>query len=902
MRTHRHLSMKKAILSLLALTPFFCSGVSAQTPVTDADLTGAYQKKNIARQGNLCHDPSIIIDNITNPSNPTYYIYGSHLGHGYTTADKNYQQWSTWAAGEGSTGTSNSLFCNTSGTLVNYANAYNTHAITKVKDCKGNEVTFGPFNAHSWQYTGYSIRGNQWAADAIYNKTMKKWCMYMSINGDRWASVIVCLTSDNIKGPWKYQGPVVFSGFQGTYNHVGYGAADDWKKTDFAIATGETSLPSRYKVADKWGTYWPNCIDPAVFYDDNGDLMMSYGSWSGGIFMIKLDPNTGLRDYTHKYPYQVNGTTTTPGSANANCTSDPYFGKKIAGGYYVSGEASYIEKIGKYWYLFMSYGGLDTKGGYQMRIFRSQKADGPYVDPYGTSAIFKSYVMNYGSSAKDARGMLLMGGYKWEFMPYAEIAQGHNSAFTDHKGRSFVVYHTRSTVGHEGHEVRVHQLFLNQDGWIMAAPYEFSGETITNDDIASKASIPDAEIPGNYQFMRHEYNQNTAGLAYETPVDIELTADGKIKGGATGIWTRTAGTDFINLTISSVVYKGVLVRQTIDYTNIPALCISACSSSSGSLSIGQKSFTYQQNIWCSKANYKAAIKYTLDNTAVPFSNGATIRTKPTLPTTGRLGAKVTWKSSNENIMTSDGIIKGKGSVVMTMSVEKDGYAYSKAYSLTVDAGATPTTPVYYPSCGPKAMNNGWWTEFSEYYTINKGESAQFKFINHNLGSGDNWFNWLIVTANNMRGASNYKEYFVLRNDNYGWDPVGNTGQNTMSKPFSLSSNFNWDTFMADMNGASVDMTVSYTTAGHITMNAIIKSTSGKTFPYNFGYNAGSSDAAITVFFTTEKAYIEPAATAVRQITESVKDDEGEAVNLAGQKVGPAYKGIIIRNGKKFYRR
>ena len=43
-------------------------------------------------------------------------------------------------------------------------------------------------------------------------------------------------------------------------------------------------------------------------------------------------------------------------------TSDPYFGKKIAGGHYASGEASYIEYIGGYYYLFMSYGGLAAGG------------------------------------------------------------------------------------------------------------------------------------------------------------------------------------------------------------------------------------------------------------------------------------------------------------------------------------------------------------------------------------------------------------------------------------------------------------------------------------------------------------------------------------------------------------
>lgn len=45
--------------------------------------------------------------------------------------------------------------------------------------------------------------------------------MYMSLNGDHWGSSIVCLTAKSPEGPWTYQGPVVFSGFQGTFEHNG---------------------------------------------------------------------------------------------------------------------------------------------------------------------------------------------------------------------------------------------------------------------------------------------------------------------------------------------------------------------------------------------------------------------------------------------------------------------------------------------------------------------------------------------------------------------------------------------------------------------------------------------------------------------------------------------------------
>ena len=102
-----------------------------------------------------------------------------------------------------------------------------------------------------------------------------------------------------------------------------------------------------------------------------------------------------MRDYTIDYPLTGSGD---------GITIDPYFGKKIAGGFYVSGEASYIEYIGGYYYLFVTYGGLAAggvptdynNGGYQMRVFRSENPDGPFIDSRNNSAVFSSYLLNFG--------------------------------------------------------------------------------------------------------------------------------------------------------------------------------------------------------------------------------------------------------------------------------------------------------------------------------------------------------------------------------------------------------------------------------------------------------------------------------------------------------------------------
>ena len=888
--------MKKLLLSMLGLAAI---GATAQTQVSDNDLTNAYTSRAYNKRA-VCHDPSIVVDDITNPNSPTYYIYGSHLGRGKTTAASNYQEWTSFKAGEEAAGNVNSLFANKQGTLVNYANAYASHLITEVKNSKGEKVKFGNFNAHGWQYKGNNVQGMQWAPDIVYNKAMKKWCMYMSLNGDHWCSSIVCFVSDNIEGPWTYQGPVVFSGFQGTYAHNSYAAADDWKHTDFAIATGETALPSRYKVGDNWGTYWPNCIDPCVFYDDNDNLWMSYGSWSGGIFMIKLDKTNGLRDYTYTFPYEVNGKVTTPVAANANCTSDPYFGKKIAGGYYVSGEASYIQKIGKYYFLFMSYGGLTSDGGYQMRIFRSENPDGPFVDCYGTSALFKSYKMNYSSTTADNRGVLLFGGYQWDAMSGAEIAQGHNSAFVDKQNRSFVVYHTRFSNGGEGHQVRVHQLFLNDEGWLMAAPFEFDGETITDEAIASKASIADADIAGDYQFMRHQYGQNTKAKAFETPVNITLHADGTITGAENGTWKRIAGTDYIHLTINDVVYRGVLVKQTIDYTNIPAIAISALSSSSGSVALGQNNFTYQQEVWAVKADAKAAIKYTVNNLTLPFADGATLNAAPSLPTQGKMGAKISWKSSDTSILTDDGKVKGKGKVTMTMTISKDEYEYVKDYTLNIDADAEETTPVYYPVSSVKNTTSAWWSNFSPYYDLKAGKKLQFKFYNYS-NMAEAWNNWCLAAAKIKREDTGYgsdKEYFVIRNDFFGWG--GSHNASGFTHDFDTSDNMS--VFKKDMDGSLVDMTVSLTAAGVFKMESTITTKAGKVYHYSYTTTLADKPSKIVLFFVNEKSYIDGSGLVDTGIASPIifqKKTDGKWYNLAGQQVDKSYKGVVVVNGRKF---
>ncbi|MBE5951814.1 MAG: glycoside hydrolase family 43 protein [Lachnospiraceae bacterium] len=446
-----------------------------------------------------CHDPSIFKD-----KDGTYYIFGTHITGGYTSD------------------------------LRNWTNLEATFRATLFSQSVKDEIR--AWNKDSTVSNWYDYL---WAPDIIYNETMGKYCIYLSANGDNWVSNIVLLTSDNVRGPYEYAGSVVYGGFD----------ENTWSQMDGEQATGESELPERYYKFGlkngRWGIKWPNCIDPCVFYDEEGKLWMSYGSWSGGIFILELDEETGLRDYNVTY--------------ECNDHSDAYFGKKISGGAYTSGEASYIEHIGDYYWLFVSYGYLEADSGYNVRVYRSENPDGPYVDALGNDAFLDKGGNNYNMANK---GVRLFGGYKWRTFTYADVAQGHNSAFVDDDGRAYMIYHTRTSNGTEGHTVKVLQLFLNKEGWLCAAPYTTNGEKLEPERLKTE------EYAGQYEVILHELEIDYENLDSHKPVFVQLNADGTITGEMTGTWALEAGTSYITLVIDGVTYSGVALHMNVENTKM----------------------------------------------------------------------------------------------------------------------------------------------------------------------------------------------------------------------------------------------------------------------------------------------------------------------------------------------
>ena len=522
-------------------------GLASLFGIPDAETIKARQYE-IKGQGNCdagdgrvaVHDPSLI-----QSDDGTYYLFGTH-GCAAKSTDL-----ITWESIAGGIHDSNTLLVPEGSTL--------------------REALCEPL---SWTDAYQLVRGgnenelqtNVWAPDVIYNEAMGKYCYYAS--SSVWGtpgSVIWLATSDNIEGPYEYETAIVYSGFNKLTGKA-------YSRTN-ALHYSFTNITELFKKGvfsrkqlknapwfNEFGEYndmlYPNCIDPQLFYDKDGRLWMTYGSYFGGIYLMPMIKETGLPDY--EYMADTEG-------------YDFYFGKRIIATAIDNGlsgegpEIVYDEKSG-YYHLFVSYAGLNALGGYNVRQYRSKAVDGPYLDAKGNSALDLTNT-----------GVKLFGSYKLDCLDEAYLSGGHSSTFKTEDGKLLKVYHTRFNNGNDGYQTRIHQLAINEEGWAVMLPFEYKGEQL------SEKGFTEAEICGEYEFINHgsiTYSCEDwadAEKIIAPTQSIKLNADGTVTGlkvyegerGNTalssrdvkGSWSLKEGTAYITLTVDSVKYEGILCKQ-----------------------------------------------------------------------------------------------------------------------------------------------------------------------------------------------------------------------------------------------------------------------------------------------------------------------------------------------------
>lgn len=276
-----------------------------------------------------------------------------------------------------------------------------------------------------------------------------------------------------------------------------------------------------------------NSIDPTVLTTPAGEQYMYYGSAWDGIYIVKLDPVTGLAATRDDRGKRI---------ANRGFTGGKYNGN-IEGA-----EIIYNAAQLKY-FLFIAYDWLGTK--YNVRVGRSTSPLGPFTD-------YNGHDINLN---EDHIPMILA---PYEFTGH-QGWQGtaHCTVFDDGKGQFFMAHQGRPVENPSYMDLHVRKMSWTPDGWPVVSPERYAN--ITQTDIAA------TELVGNWEHIELDYrivpgygNEQTSP-DLQVATSISLAADGTFSGATTGTYTYAA--PLVKLKLSNGRVETVKVERERDWEN-----------------------------------------------------------------------------------------------------------------------------------------------------------------------------------------------------------------------------------------------------------------------------------------------------------------------------------------------
>ena len=394
-----------------------------------------------------------------------------------------------------------------------------------------------------WEYVGTAIEGEktQDAARTAHEHgsgSLQEVYNHISADGD-WST----LGAGDNKGPnWTLWAPDVVKGADGKYWLYASWTADFGSKHSIIFLCKADSIAGPYKydsiivyTYDSGGSD-PNGIDASVYSDPDGNLYMAYGSFAGGIWCIKLDPETGRR---------LDGLTGADLLPNSSKSKSERNGQRlVANGDTEGSVVTYVE-------------GLETYSGDPAQAFDPSKvqAQNLYVMMSSSNSLSSNYNMRSYTSAQPyadtfrgygstTSGSLVTASFSWKLSEEdADIGfdfgyPGHNDMITTSTGKNLLAYHNRISFGSGtvNHYLFTSLYGYNSRGELVMNPNRYAGENervITADEIVGISG-------GKYSFA-YASNVNYGSSFNKGYAMLGLTFEKggalKYNGAAVGAWT-----------------------------------------------------------------------------------------------------------------------------------------------------------------------------------------------------------------------------------------------------------------------------------------------------------------------------------------------------------------------------
>jgi len=217
-----------------------------------------------------------------------------------------------------------------------------------------------------------------------------------------------------------------------------------------------------------------NAIDPGVLLDPDGRLWLTYGSYFGYIRLVELDPKTGKRRYPDHPPVNIA----------------------------INAEASILIYRDSWYYLLLTHGSccIGANSTYNIRMGRSRKVTGPYLDNMGIDMI-------------EGGGKLFAGSRG------RHIGPGHFGLLDLGEGVQKFSLHYEADLDRGGVSVLDIRPLLWRDGWPVAGDNLAAG--VYSIESARTGTVLELAVQGfpvgGFRPRRPAAGQSSSGLANPPP-------------------------------------------------------------------------------------------------------------------------------------------------------------------------------------------------------------------------------------------------------------------------------------------------------------------------------------------------------------------------------------------------